>query len=331
MIFRYHILPTMLFVLLSLGCTSSPGAQNAPSEPDQVKGVILPFLTFAPFFIAEEEGYFAEQNIDIEFVELQQGVQAVPQLLLGNIDVSAGLLDAALLNGIHQGVEARTVATGAYLAGEGCTYLAVVQNKTNPLRTYEDAAIGHSLNGYLAYYLDTLLRAEGLSLDGVESVNLPAPGRVAALADGSIDAAVVGEPQITSLLADANGEIVHAAEALLVDSDYTFVYFSPTFIAERPMVGERFMTAYLKGVRQFAEGKTPRNIEIIAANTTLDAERLEQLCWPTFRTDGQLDFAGVLAYQSWLAERDVIDAVVPLEQFWDGRFVRTANASLDGE
>lgn len=313
-----------ILIFSVIGCSPA-----TPDESDRVQGVILPFLSFAPFFIAADEGYFAEENIVFEFVELQQGVQAVPQLLLSNIDVSAGFLDAALLNGIRAGEAAKLVATGVYLDSNGCTYLAAMQNRDNPVVQLEGAKVGLLPNGFLGYYLDRYLNEEGLSPADVEVISLPAPGRVAALAEQSIDLALVGEPQITSMIAATNAEVVQAAESLMNNTDYTFVYFSPRFFSERPDVGQRFLTAYLRGVRQFNEGKTARNIEIIANNTTLEAEQLRSMCWPTFRLDGQVDAASILAFQSWLVEQALITEVVPMSQLHDDRIINAAWSALE--
>jgi len=78
-----------LIIALLLGACTSPRVEQTQPAPVTLKVVILPYLSEAPLFIAEE-GYFAEQALDIEFVELKRSAEAVPALAQGDLDVIAG-------------------------------------------------------------------------------------------------------------------------------------------------------------------------------------------------------------------------------------------------
>ena len=73
-----YLLLVMALALLLQACASSPVEQPAP-EPAKLKVTLAPYLGFAPFFIAEDEGFFAEQGLEIELVEIKH---ADPRLLL---------------------------------------------------------------------------------------------------------------------------------------------------------------------------------------------------------------------------------------------------------
>ena len=49
------------------------------------------------------------------------------------------------------------------------------------------------------------------------------------------------------------------------------------------------MIAYLKGVRQYNQGKTDRNVEILAKYTEMKPEEVKQSCWIPMRSDGMID------------------------------------------
>jgi len=59
----------------------------ASGEPVMVKAQILPLLSFAPYFIAQEEGYYADEVLEAEFVQFQHSSDAIPALLQGQVDV----------------------------------------------------------------------------------------------------------------------------------------------------------------------------------------------------------------------------------------------------
>ena len=58
----------ILFVILSL---LLQGCSTAVKEPEKVKVQLLPFFSYAPLYIAQEEGYFAEEGLEVEFQNLR--------------------------------------------------------------------------------------------------------------------------------------------------------------------------------------------------------------------------------------------------------------------
>lgn len=88
------------------------------------------------------------------------------------------------------------------------------------------------------------------------------------------------------------------------------------------------MVAYLKAVRQYNQGKTERNLEILAKHTELDRELLKRACWPSMHNDGRINVRGVLDFQAWAVGKGFLDSPVKEEQFWDPRFVKYANQVL---
>ena len=88
------------------------------------------------------------------------------------------------------------------------------------------------------------------------------------------------------------------------------------------------MTAYLKAVRQYNQGKTKRNLEILVEHTGLDQTLLEEACWSLVRNDGTINVESVLDFQDWALEKGYIDNPVTEDQFWDPSFVEYANQVL---
>ena len=73
------------------------------AEPVKLKVLVAPFLGYAPFFIAMEEGYFAEQGLEIEFVKMGGTIEAIPALAQGKLDVLSGDISIGILNAIARG------------------------------------------------------------------------------------------------------------------------------------------------------------------------------------------------------------------------------------
>jgi ABC-type nitrate/sulfonate/bicarbonate transport system substrate-binding protein len=102
--------------------------------------------------------------------------------------------------------------------------------------------------------------------------------------------------------------------------------FGRSLLDERPEVGERFIAAYLEAVELYAEGKSAANVAALARHTGLEPGLVERACWMPLRADGRIDTPSVLAFQRWAVERGYLDAVEPVERFWEPRFVDAAAA-----
>ncbi len=311
-------------------------AESSQTEPTPLKVLMLPFLHFAPFFIAVEEGYFREQGLHIEFVEGARSVQAIPSLAMGQIDVFGGVFSPALLNAIARSNTIKIVADRTRLVSSPCiSYSLLIRQsliESGDLTTIAQLAgkrIALEAMNTAGYYLEKVLQTEGLTLDDIQVVDIPYPLIPEILEKGEIDATVVGEPWRTRILQGGYAEGWMPAQQIIQDYQFAFIVFGPSLLEGTPNVGRRFMVAYLKAVRQYNQGKTDRNVEIISAHTRLDKEFLQQVCWPSIRDDGQIHITSVFDYQKWAMEKGYIDTLVSEEQFWDPQFVEYANQILN--
>ena len=106
--------------------------------------------------------------------------------------------------------------------------------------------------------------------------------------------------------------------------------YGPNLMKKNPEIGKRYMIAYLKGVRQYNQGKTPRNVEITAKYTEMDPKEVEQSCWMAMRSDGLIDpsISGMAGFQEWALANGYIDTAVAPEALLDLSFVQFANEAL---
>jgi NitT/TauT family transport system substrate-binding protein len=182
--------------------------------------------------------------------------------------------------------------------------------------------------GFAGYYMEKLLITAGLTLDDVQIADLPEPAEAEALQNGSIDVATTAEPWISRIVQAGHADLWIAAQEIIPDFQIGLILFGPTLLAQNPDAGHRFMVAYLKALRQWNEGKTERNVELVARFTELDPELLMRICWPTVRESGQINLQSVLDFQTWAVEKGYLDSPVTEEQFWDPSFIEHANEVL---
>ena len=100
--------------------------------------------------------------------------------------------------------------------------------------------------------------------------------------------------------------------------------FGPLLLEEYPEAGERFLAAYMQAIHQYNEGKTDRNIEIMAEGTGVDVATLQAACWSPFRNDGLIDIDGIDEFQQWAVDGGFLESVVPSDQYWEPSFLEAA-------
>jgi NitT/TauT family transport system substrate-binding protein len=330
---RKHTYLLLALALLLPACAGTGVEQQQP-EPTTLKVATLPYLGFAPFFIAEEEGYFVEQRLQIEFVQLAPQ-DVIPAVLQGEVDVSARVVTAALLNAIGRGGNMKVVADKGYIDPAGCSDMTLVGSRAlaeageldspDQIKGKRVDVVPASVKHYC---LAKLMATVGLTLEDLTLTNLPSAAEADALDKGTLDLATPGEPWRTRMLRAGHRPVLAPLQEVVPDAQFSVIVYGPNLLDEDPDAGKRFMTAYLKAVRQYNQGKTKRNLEILAEHTGLDQALLEEACWPAIRNDGTINVGSVLDFQDWALEEGYIDDPVTEDQLWDPSFVEYANQVL---
>jgi len=321
-----------VFALVWMQACSRAVDQPAPTR--LTLGTV-PYLTFAPIFIARDEGYFEEQNLRIDFVRAVRGAEMLPPLAAGQLDVLGSAISSSFLNAVTRQANIRFVASKGHIGATGC-----VANALMARRALIDAGqlsrdsqlkgrrIAMTRGSYPRYYLFKLLESAGVAVSDVELLDLPDASLPAAFASGVVDLAWISEPWISRIEREGHATVWRPARDIKPDFDFGYLLFGPNLLSKNPDAGRRFMVAYLKGVRRFNEGKTRRNIEILAKYTGLEPKLVESACWTPFREDGRIDVNSVLEFQRWALANALVDKPMTAEEFWDPRFVEYANDVL---
>lgn len=345
---KFWQLTGMLFWIIGLltACVAPPipsvdprgqAAQPAATAALPLKVGVLPFLSNAIFTIADKEGYFAEQGLAVEWIPLKSDNDAIPMLLKGDLDVATPALTAGLFNAIAQSGSIRVALPLTSFTAQECAYIGMLIRRsdidaghfTAPAQwkgarvTLPPAGV-QSTSGYV---LDQALHQGGLTLQDITLAPADLPAQEAALAAGQTDLIYAVEPWITRMLANEELKLLMPLEPTVPNLTVSVIAFGARPLAD-PAIGERFAVAYLKAVRQYIQGKTERNVELVAAHTKLEPQLVEKLCWPVVSPDGNINVDSIIGYQTWLKEQGLLDRSLTADEFMDTRFVTSALQSI---
>ncbi len=221
-------------------------AAEKTSEPQRFRLPMgyIPNVQFAPFYVAMERGYFAQEGIELEFDYSfeTQGVQLV----------AAGELPFAVASG-DQVILARAQGLPVVYVTEWWQRfpVAVASLTARGIRTPADL-VGHTVGvpelfgaSYIGW--QALLSAAGLSPSQV-SLETIGYSQVPSLTEGRVDAAVVYANNEPVLLTEEGISTNLIAVADYADIVSNGLISSEKVIAERPELVRSFVRAFLRGL-----------------------------------------------------------------------------------
>jgi NitT/TauT family transport system substrate-binding protein len=315
----------------SVGATKAPDATPAPVH---LKVMVLPYLSYAPLYIAQEEGFFNEQGLDVEFVRMDDTGESITALAQGQLDISTGTVEISVLNAIKKGTHIRYVADKGYFNPNSCDYATwvarkelVESGKLDDLKNVAGLKVQFGTAGVDEYFFDKLVEPAGLTSKDVNSVDLPPPTILESFSNNSLDISFNAEPWVTRSI-EAGAVDWKSLNQYMANFPFSTVFFGPNMLDKNPDAGKRFMVAYLKGVRQYNQGKTDRNVEIIAKSTQMKPEEIKAVCWQTVKTDGSIDVQHILNFEDWAIGKAYLQTKIPADQLWDPQFIEYANKAL---
>lgn len=185
----------LVLAAIALSVTLS-GCGGAPQQETPIRVAVLPILDSLPLYVADVEGIFAEEGIEVELIPASSAAERDQLLQAGQVDaVITDLVALALANREETQLVAVRYAMVPTAEFAQFRILAAPNSVIESPADLAGTAIGISEGSVIEYVTDRLLAAEGLSPEQIETLAVPKiPDRLALLAAGEIAAATLPEP-----------------------------------------------------------------------------------------------------------------------------------------
>ncbi|HLH26634.1 MAG TPA: ABC transporter substrate-binding protein [Chloroflexota bacterium] len=246
---------------------------SAPLNP-RVKVVLADIKSTADggFYLALDKGYFAEEGLDVEMTPFDTSALQVSALGTNQLDVGVGSLNAGLLNAIGRGVRLKIVADRATLVNGALSFMVrkelIDSGQIAGWQDFKGRPVANNGTGTGAQLaLVRGLASAGLTLDDVDQKIVGFSDMVPALSSGALDMGVMIEPLITASVERGIAVRWQRAIDTFPDLEIAQVFYSEGF-AQHTDAANRFMIAYLRGVREYNDGMfkmRPNRPEVVAA------------------------------------------------------------------
>lgn len=232
-----------LFLLAGCG----QGKEAAKSFPEKLMLGILPLEDALPVLVAEKNGYFFQENLDVELVRFQSAVEQESAIQSGQLDgIVNDLIVATLLKESGQDIKVTSIALGSTPEEGKFAVVAAPNSGITKLEDLKDKKIGIANNTIIEYVTDGLLEDSGIDPSLVNKVSVPKINlRMEMLFNNQIDAIVVPDPLLT--FAEFKGAKIVALDTKR-NLSQSVVIFNKKTIDEKRSAVEAFYRAYAKAV-----------------------------------------------------------------------------------
>jgi NitT/TauT family transport system substrate-binding protein len=318
-----------------IGASASPRATDAPlSPPISVRAGLVGAAPNAGIYVAQEKGYFREQGLDVDIAEFESATPLVPLLASGQVEIGGSGTTAGLMNAVARDIPIRIVADrGTTYPGFGFQGVVVRQDLVTSgafqgCASFKGLRVANPAEGNsLQVALARLLQSCGLGLADVEQVWMGFGDMPAAFRNGAIDAAFMTEPNLTRGAAEGLFTLYQRTDEFYPDQQIAVLMYSPQFMATQREAGQRFMVAYLRGVRDyweaFANGANKAEIvDVLTRWTTLkDPALYERMAPAGLNPDGYVNLRTFASDVQWWFDQGYMKTRVEPTQVIDHSFV----------
>ncbi len=248
---------------------------------------LLPFSESLSAVIADKEGYFKDEGLEIEITQFQSGAMALPVLQSGRIDIAISNT-VATLQAIGQGLDAVVLAQAAVVRSappDTTTALIVRKDDVKSLKDLEGKRIAvNVINSTAWLHAVAALELHSVDHNKVRFTEVPFPQMNDPLLNGQIDAVVQVEPFRSALMATGKAEIISWTYVETAPkSDITQYLALNSWVEKNPDIAIKFARAVIKGAG-FAKADEAAAREINAAYTKLNPAFKDKVLLPELGT-----------------------------------------------
>jgi NitT/TauT family transport system substrate-binding protein len=242
------------------GAASTAGAPPPLSPPVPVRVATLGLVGEAGVYITLGKGYFKEEGLDVQLVQVGVAADQVALLVNGDLDYGQSPPAALLYNVTARNVGLKVVSNASIIPQT--TSLAsgfAIRNElldSGAVKSPSDLkgrtiALPSAANT-TEVYVDRLMAQGGLTYDDVNITVIPGfPDMVGALKNGAVDGAFLVEPFFTVAEAQGIARLTYPISQIYPGASAYALLVGPRFAQEQREAANRFMAAYLRGQRDF--------------------------------------------------------------------------------
>jgi sulfonate transport system substrate-binding protein len=256
---RSFILYLAVIVMLAAGCGSAatgtgPAAKPELQKPEKIHLGYSTSLTSELIIVAKQKGWFEEEfkkdGIEVEFKRFMNGPPIIEALNGGRLDFGqAG--DQPSIQANANNVDVKVV--GIFSTNLDSRLIVPIDSTINGITDLKDKKVAVSVGSNHHKSLLYFLKFYGLTDKDIQLVNLDYANIRTAITNKTIDAAVLGQPNIAILETDGLGRVIdHKTD---IKPSNSAILVNRGFAEKYPDIVNRVLKLYAKSQKFIAENR----------------------------------------------------------------------------
>lgn len=279
----------------------------------------LPILASAPLYVAQENGYFEDNRVNVEIVQLQSSNQLVDALVRGDIDivVESSAVPVLIVETIDSGKIKIFSASDITPETPFDSIIVKEGSKIKDLKDLENKKIGVFPGSTATSLLKAYLGENGVDTRNIEFIQIIPANQLPALYEGSIDALHAYEPTTAIALESGSARRLYGSiyAEQLNHNPQGVALISSEFINENPELAERVVDSFDKA-SDFMKDNDKETREIITKYVQIEQDVADNVIFLYMSRSDEInkkalqDYANMLFKLGELNERlDVSDLI----------------------
>lgn len=242
--------------------------------------------------IADKQGFFEDNGLDVDMIEYSSGPPAVADLLVGKVNFAVAA-DFVGVRNIFINQDLRIIAE----VNKHYTFEVIGRRDKGILTpaNLRDKKIGVTRKGVGEFFLGRFLSFNGLGLSDVRVIDLSVPEIIDQINGGEIDVAVIFNPHAYSIKKTL-GENAISWSAQDDQRVYALLYSTGSFLRAQPDIAARYIRALFKA-EEFLKKNQLRAKMILSDHMHYDIDYVDSI-WDNF------DFTISLSQSLFLSMED---------------------------
>jgi len=266
----------LAYMLILAGC----GSEGPEGEKlDRLSIVVQSWVGYGPLYLAADKGFFAEEGLELVFVDEQLDAARRDAFKAGMLDAEAGTIDQLVTK---RAADTPVVAVAEIdLSVGGDAIVATEDIQSLPHLVGKKVALARDDVGetFLAY----LLHEAGLSLDQMTVVPVSPEKAAQAFLDGKVDAVVTWEPWVSRAAAREGAHVLVSTRekpGTIVD----VLTVREQIVRDNPAAVRGLLRGWYRAV-EYYKAHPDEGSRVIAPHFGLSPEQYREqvkgLYWPT--------------------------------------------------
>jgi NitT/TauT family transport system substrate-binding protein len=184
---------------------SNASSTGGGLEKSKIKVSIMPTTDLAPFWLAQDGGYFKAEGLEVEQIIAKSGQESMTKAISGEADIALSTYTPFFVAKSKGAADIQLVADGTSVNAKS-NAIVTVPNST--VKTVNDLANKRiaitAMNTASDILTKSVMKDHGVDFSGVKWVPMPLTNMAAALQHNDVDAAYMPEPMLSQSAKIAN-------------------------------------------------------------------------------------------------------------------------------